>query len=42
MEQHNLLDPMNAQITTPDGKKLALTGFLAVSRERLKALGYVE
>lgn len=38
LEDHDLLDPMNAQITLPDGTKRALTGFQTVSRERLKAL----
>ena len=38
LTEHNLLDPMNAQITSPDGTKRALTGFQTISRERLKAL----
>ncbi|MEM7190252.1 MAG: SapC family protein, partial [Pseudomonadota bacterium] len=38
LDEHNLLDPMNAQITLPSGEKRALTGFHVVSRERLKAL----
>lgn len=38
LDQHNLLDPMNAQITMADGTKRGLTGFATVSRERLKAL----
>lgn len=33
-----LLDPMQAQITTPGGEKLSLSGFQAVNRDRLKAL----
>lgn len=38
LEELALLDPMNAQITMPDGTKRALTGFQTVSRDRLKAL----
>lgn len=38
MEEHDLLDPMNAQITMLDGTRRALTGFSVISRERLKAL----
>lgn len=34
----NLLEPMKASATLPSGESLSLTGFLAVSRERLKAL----
>ena len=33
-----LLEPMQAQVTTPQGEKLALNGFLSVSREKLRAL----
>jgi len=38
IDQHGLLDPMNAQITMPDGQKRELTGFHVVSKERLKQL----
>lgn len=38
LEELALLDPMNAQVTMPDGTKRALTGFQTVSRDRLKAL----
>lgn len=38
LKEHNLLEPMQAQITTPKGEKLSLSGFMTVSRERLKAL----
>ena len=38
LDEHKLLDPMNAQITGPDGSKRSLTGFQTISRERLKAL----
>lgn len=34
----NLLEPMKAEFTLGGGEKTALDGFLAVSRERLKAL----
>lgn len=34
-----LLDPMQAQVTTPSGEKLSLHGFHGVSREKLRALG---
>lgn len=35
----DLLEPMQAQVTTAAGEKLSLSGFMAVSRERLKKLG---
>lgn len=38
LKQHNLLDPMQAQITTNAGDKLSLSGFQVVNRDRLKAL----
>lgn len=38
LEQHNLFDPMSAQVSMPDGSKRALTGFHVISKERLKAL----
>lgn len=38
LKAHNLLDPMQAQITTKSGEKLSLSGFLTVNRDRLKAL----
>ncbi len=34
-----LLEPMQAKVTTPSGDALSLTGFLAVSRAKLRALG---
>ena len=34
----DLLEPMQAQVETPSGAKLALGGFMAVSRAKLKAL----
>jgi hypothetical protein len=33
-----LLEPMRAQANLPSGERLALTGFMAVNREKLKAL----
>jgi hypothetical protein len=33
-----LLEPMQAQVTTPSGEKLSLTGFSAVNRDKLRAL----
>ena len=33
-----LLEPMRAQANLPSGERLALTGFMAVSREKLKGL----
>jgi hypothetical protein len=33
-----LLEPMQAQVTTPRGDKLSLNGFLGVGREKLRAL----
>lgn len=38
IKQLGLLDPMQAQVTTPAGEKLSLGGFMAVSREKLRAL----
>ena len=38
LQELKLLDPMQAQMTSSQGDKLRLTGFMAVSRERLKAL----
>jgi hypothetical protein len=38
MRELGLLDPMQAQVTTPSGDKLSLSGFMSVSRERLRAL----
>lgn len=36
--EHELLDQMEASITMPDGSKRSLSGFRAVTRERLKRL----
>ena len=33
-----LLEPMQAQVTTPRGEKLSLNGFLGVNREKLRSL----
>jgi hypothetical protein len=35
----NLLEPMQAQVTTPTGEKQTLSGFLGVSRNRMRTLG---
>jgi hypothetical protein len=39
VKELGLLDPMQAQVTVGSGERTSLTGFQAVSRERLKALG---
>lgn len=38
VKELDLLEPMQAQLTTPTGEKLSLSGFLSVSRERLRKL----
>lgn len=38
LKELNLIEPMQAQIATPDGQKRSLTGFLGVSRARIKTL----
>lgn len=38
VKELGLLEPMQAQVTTPKGEKLTLNGFLSVSREKLRAL----
>ena len=38
IKELGLLEPMQAQVVTPKGAKHTLTGFLAVSREKLRAL----
>jgi len=38
LHELDLLEPMRAQITLPTGEKFALTGFMAVNRDRLKKL----
>ena len=38
LKRLDLLEPMQAQVTTQSGQRAALTGFMAVSRERLKKL----
>jgi hypothetical protein len=38
LKELDLLDPMQAQVTMGSGDKLSLSGFMAVSRERLKKL----
>jgi hypothetical protein len=38
LKELGLLEPMQAQVTTPKGDKLTLNGFMAVSRAKLRAL----
>ena len=38
LRELDLLEPMRAQANLPGGEQVALTGFMAVNRERLKAL----
>jgi hypothetical protein len=38
LKELDLLEPMSAQFTTPSGEKINLTGFLAIDRDKLKAL----
>jgi hypothetical protein len=38
IQELQLLEPMQANVTTPKGEKLTLSGFLAVSRDKLRAL----
>ena len=39
VKELGLLEPMQADVTTPKGEKLTLGGFLVVSRDKLRALG---
>ena len=38
LQDLNLLEPMRAQVTLDSGERMALTGFMAVNRARLKTL----
>lgn len=38
LQELDLLEPMQAQVTVPTGERIALTGFMAVNRDRLKKL----
>lgn len=38
IQELGLLEPMQAQVTTPKGEKLSLNGFLSVSRAKLRQL----
>ena len=38
IKELGLLEPMQAQVTTPQGDKITLNGFMVVSREKLRAL----
>jgi len=39
LKELGLLEPMQANVTTPGGEKLTLGGFLVASRDKLRALG---
>jgi len=39
LRELDLLEPTQAQVTTPKGEKLTLGGFMAVPRKKLRALG---
>jgi hypothetical protein len=38
LKELDLLEPMQAQVTTPKGEKLTLAGFMAIPRKKLRAL----
>lgn len=38
VKELDLLEPMQAQVTMQDGQRMSLGGFMAISREKLKAL----
>lgn len=38
LKELDLLEPMQAQVTTEDGQRLSLGGFMAINRDKLKAL----
>lgn len=38
VKELGLIEPMQAQVTTPKGEKLTLNGFLSVNRDKLRAL----
>ncbi len=38
MKELGLLEPMQAQVTIDGGKRLSLSGFMAINKETLKAL----
>ena len=38
MKELDLLEPMQAQVTIDGGKRLSLGGFMAINKEKLKAL----
>lgn len=42
IDELGLLEPMQAQVTTPKGEKLSLNGFFSVSREKLRTLDGAE
>jgi hypothetical protein len=39
VKELGLLEPMQANVTTPKGEKITLGGFLVVSRDKMRALG---
>ena len=39
LKELDLLEPMQAQVTTPKGEKFTLGGFKAVPRKKLRPLG---
>jgi len=38
LQELDLLEPMQAQFSLPSGKKMSLSGFMVISRDKLKAL----
>lgn len=38
LKELDLLEPMQAQVTVDDGRRMSLGGFMAINREKLKAL----
>jgi hypothetical protein len=38
LKELDLLEPMQAQVTVEDGRRMSLGGFMAINREKLKAL----
>ncbi len=39
IKELQLLEPMQANVTTPNGEQITLSGFMGVSRDKLRALG---
>lgn len=38
LKELDLLEPMQARLTTPAGKQMSMSGFMAINRDKLKAL----